>query len=130
MILPGATAEAAKAFADRVAVALGDEEVDEALRITASCGIAQFGWGDEIDAVLARADEALYAAKDAGRNRAAWWEAERIRIGAPLGGAELQARRNQLRAPRAYVIRMADRAREITPEPTIDDGAGQPRRFG
>lgn len=130
VILPGATAEGGKAFADRVAVALSEEDGDEALRITASCGVAELGWGDQVDHVLARADEALYAAKDAGRNRTAWWEGERIRVGAPLGGSELQSRRNAQRAPRAYVIRMADRAREITPEPTIDDGVGEPRRFG
>ncbi len=130
VVLPGATAEGGKVFAERVAAALGAESVDAELRITASCGVAELRWGDEIDAVLARADEALYAAKDAGRNRTAWWEGERIRIGRPLGGDELQARRNRERSPRAYVIRMADRAREITPEPTVDDGVGEPRRFG
>lgn len=130
VILPGATAEGGKAFADRVAVALDADTVDEELRITASCGIAELGWGEPIDAVLARADEALYAAKDAGRNRTAWWHDERIRVGEPLGGAELQTRRNMQRMPRAYVIRMEDRAREIVAEPTIDDGHGVPRRFG
>lgn len=130
VILPGATAEGGKAFADRVAVALDADTVDEELRITASCGIAELRWSDPVDAVLARADEALYAAKDAGRNRTAWWVDERMRIGEPLGGAELQARRNVERMPRAYVIRMEDRAREIVAEPTIDDGHGVPRRFG
>lgn len=130
VILPGATAEGGKAFADRVAAALDADTVDEELRITASCGVAELGWGDAVDAVLARADEALYAAKDAGRNRTAWWIDERIRVGEPLGGSALQARRNAERMPRAYVIRMEDRAREIVPEPTIDDGHGEPRRYG
>lgn len=36
--------------------------------VTISCGISQFREGDDADAVFARADAALYAAKSAGRN--------------------------------------------------------------
>lgn len=40
------------------------------IRITASVGIAQLGEGDsDLDRLLGRADQALYAAKLAGRNR-------------------------------------------------------------
>lgn len=39
------------------------------LRVTASLGVAQIEPGDTIETLLKRADEALYAAKDGGRNR-------------------------------------------------------------
>ncbi|HKJ76582.1 MAG TPA: GGDEF domain-containing protein, partial [Gammaproteobacteria bacterium] len=37
--------------------------------ITVSCGIAEFGEGDDADSVFRRADAALYRAKEEGRNR-------------------------------------------------------------
>jgi diguanylate cyclase (GGDEF)-like protein len=37
--------------------------------VTVSIGVAQVRQGDDVDALLARADEALYRAKDAGRDR-------------------------------------------------------------
>ncbi|MBF0354778.1 MAG: GGDEF domain-containing protein [Alphaproteobacteria bacterium] len=42
---------------------------DKAIQTTASFGIAQYRPGDTHDTLLSRADHALYAAKDAGRNR-------------------------------------------------------------
>lgn len=42
---------------------------DPALRVTISIGMATFRSGETLDALLARADEALYEAKDSGRNR-------------------------------------------------------------
>ena len=41
----------------------------ERVLITISCGLTQFGEGDDPDSVFARADAALYKAKAAGRNR-------------------------------------------------------------
>jgi diguanylate cyclase (GGDEF)-like protein len=116
VILPGATAEGGKAFADRVALALADEQVADELRISASCGIAQLGHLDAVDAVLGRADEALYAAKDGGRNCTAWWRGSQLFVGRSLTPAERQALRDAARDPHEYVVRMADRAREIVPE--------------
>lgn len=116
VILPGAEPEGGRAYADRVAVALASEGVADALRLTASCGIAALLDGEEVDAALGRADEALYAAKDAGRNRTAWWRGERLVVGGPLGTEEIARRHAAARAPREFVVRMADRAREIEPE--------------
>jgi diguanylate cyclase (GGDEF)-like protein len=42
---------------------------DQRLAVTASLGLAVLTPGETLDAVLRRADEALYRAKRAGRNR-------------------------------------------------------------
>lgn len=47
-----------------------DRRVENSLRVTVSVGLAQIFPGETIDALLARADRALYHAKAAGRNRA------------------------------------------------------------
>jgi diguanylate cyclase (GGDEF)-like protein len=68
--LPGADAGAARAYADRVRTALRGEGVAEELRLTVSAGVAVLGLdGRSIDDLLRRADEALYHAKAAGRDR-------------------------------------------------------------
>ncbi|WP_171070140.1 GGDEF domain-containing protein [Methylobacterium terricola] len=43
--------------------------MDQPIHITASAGVAQFRDGDTVSTVMRRADQALYAAKRAGRNR-------------------------------------------------------------
>jgi diguanylate cyclase (GGDEF)-like protein len=73
VLLPGATAEAAAQKAEELrsrVEALIVRYVDGNLpRITISIGVAAFpGSGDSPQAVLKAADEALYRAKDAGRN--------------------------------------------------------------
>jgi diguanylate cyclase (GGDEF)-like protein len=71
-VLPGADALAARAYAGRVMDALRAEPVAEELRLTVSVGIATLGAdGRTAEALLHRADEALYRAKAAGRDRVA-----------------------------------------------------------
>jgi diguanylate cyclase (GGDEF)-like protein len=43
--------------------------VDNGPRITVTCGISEFSAGDTFETVVARADQALYDAKRAGKNR-------------------------------------------------------------
>lgn len=45
-------------------------EIDASLCVTTSAGIARYRPGEAVAALLARADQLLYAAKRAGRNRA------------------------------------------------------------
>jgi len=79
-LLPGASAETALAVAERVrtqieriAIPWNGQELPQGstgVRVTASIGVATWnGSGDTIEPMLARADEALYRAKQAGRNR-------------------------------------------------------------
>jgi diguanylate cyclase (GGDEF)-like protein len=70
--LSGADDPAAHAYAGRVMAALRAEDVADDLRVTISVGIATLGPdGATTDALLRRADEALYRAKAAGRDRVA-----------------------------------------------------------
>lgn len=74
MVLPDTDAASAAAAAERVRLevcahdlALGDQRV----HLEVSIGVAMSGVGDDFASVLRRADQALYAAKRAGRNRVA-----------------------------------------------------------
>jgi len=67
-LLPETSAEEARIVAERIRAEL--ETAEDQPRCTVSIGIATSRSDDAtIDAVLARADAALYRAKDAGRNR-------------------------------------------------------------
>jgi diguanylate cyclase (GGDEF)-like protein len=73
LLLPGATPEQAVAAAERLRAAVAEAPfIDGAVRVpvTVSIGVATRRADDSaLDAVLRRADRALYAAKAAGRNR-------------------------------------------------------------
>ncbi len=75
LVLPHTSGAAAADLAERLRVRIGDlphSSNGETVRCTASFGIAAFLPSEaplQVDALLQRADEALYAAKHAGRNR-------------------------------------------------------------
>jgi two-component system cell cycle response regulator len=72
-VLPDTDAEAAAAVAERMRAAVADTVVEHEgvpLRVTVSIGMATWEDDEAPDALLRRADEALYAAKSAGRDRA------------------------------------------------------------
>lgn len=74
VVMPGSGVAGARHFASRIAGRLCGEDIDPSLKMTVSSGVAEVDGVDSLDQLLSRADEALYAAKDAGRARAAWWE--------------------------------------------------------
>lgn len=77
VLLYGTERQGAVEFAERLRerIEAGEAEVGDGrtLRITVSIGVTQLS-GDDVsaDSALARADDALYRAKDGGRNRVEW----------------------------------------------------------
>ena len=72
MLLPSASGEDALKVVDRIREKLARTKLrsrDREISVTASCGVAEFQPGEEMETVFARADDALYQAKDQGRNR-------------------------------------------------------------
>ena len=64
VVMPETDAEGAIIFAERMRI-----RIEESLPVTISGGIAEAIPGDDSRRLLTRADEALYAAKEAGRNQ-------------------------------------------------------------
>ncbi|HUG24595.1 GGDEF domain-containing protein [Piscinibacter sp.] len=69
MVLPHTDLSAAVAFAEVLRRSLEATPFGGAGRLTASFGVAVLFPGDSLDTLLKRADRALYAAKNAGRNQ-------------------------------------------------------------
>jgi len=78
---PALLAELAERVRAAIAAARLDD-VEPGLGLTASIGLAFGQPGEGFDAVYRRADQALYAAKRAGRDRVSAWEGEAIAAGA------------------------------------------------
>ncbi|MFP3906562.1 MAG: diguanylate cyclase domain-containing protein [Acidimicrobiales bacterium] len=72
--LPHADLDVARRFIERVAARLAVHSGSAPYTLAVSAGIATTGEGLDAAALAAVADEALYAAKEAGRCRHAWWE--------------------------------------------------------
>jgi diguanylate cyclase (GGDEF)-like protein len=70
--LPGVDLAGAEQFADRLRSAIAEQHLQDArpelAPITVSVGVTVARPGDSLDALLSRADNALYAAKRSGRN--------------------------------------------------------------
>jgi two-component system, cell cycle response regulator len=75
VVMPDTTGAAAMAVAERLCVTIAENQVQTAtlkqsLSVTASIGIATLlGPAESASNLLSRADEAMYRAKAAGRNR-------------------------------------------------------------
>lgn len=73
--LPGSDHTTGLSIAERLRETLAELELVDAegraLAVTASIGLTTLGPGDDVDTLMRRADEAMYLAKAAGRNRVA-----------------------------------------------------------
>ncbi len=67
--LPGDDTDAAVARIEHLRAVINESRADGEPAITLSFGVAERGRERDLDALYARADQALYDAKDAGRNR-------------------------------------------------------------
>lgn len=71
-LLPETNLDAACEVAEKVRTAVEAfrfHSSGKRIPITLSCGVAEFGSGDDVAGVFHRADKALYAAKSSGRNK-------------------------------------------------------------
>jgi len=68
-LMPETDIESAKSTANRLRIAIEEFDFDNVGNLTASFGIAVTHKGDDIASVIKRADDALYTAKETGRNR-------------------------------------------------------------
>jgi diguanylate cyclase (GGDEF)-like protein len=71
-LLPDTGSHGAREAAEKLRASMADAAilaVDNRIHQTISLGVASFQEGDDIDALISRADEALYLAKHKGRNR-------------------------------------------------------------
>jgi diguanylate cyclase (GGDEF)-like protein len=69
LLLPTADADVAALVAERCRASLADHDFPVVSTVTASFGVALLADDDDADALVARADEALYRAKGGGRDR-------------------------------------------------------------
>ncbi|MCR8914668.1 GGDEF domain-containing protein [Marinobacter panjinensis] len=72
ILLPDTDSAGAQEAAEKLRASMADSTIaagDNRIHQTISLGVASFQNGDDIDAVVSRADEALYRAKHKGRNR-------------------------------------------------------------
>ena len=83
VILSDSDEDGARLYAERIGETLQTLTTRHGRAISVSAGIAQLTPGQPARSLLALADEALYAAKDAGRNRVAVWR-EGPTVGAPI----------------------------------------------
>ncbi|MCA9146002.1 MAG: GGDEF domain-containing protein [Planctomycetaceae bacterium] len=71
VLLPGCSLDAASLAAERLRSAIADTPLHyegNEVHLTISCGLAEAEFDDDVRSLVRRADSALYAAKDAGRN--------------------------------------------------------------
>lgn len=68
-VLPAIDADEATAVASRIRRVVAEHGFRDAVNVTVSVGVAEFRAGEQLDDLLARADDALYRAKEAGRDR-------------------------------------------------------------
>jgi diguanylate cyclase (GGDEF)-like protein len=69
LVLPGVSKLEGRDLAETARRGLAQHVFGRAGRLTASFGVAEWVGGDDLEAVMRRADSALYAAKRQGRNR-------------------------------------------------------------
>lgn len=69
LVLPDTGTTEGLTIAERIRVAVASADFGIGRRVTASLGVSWYRPGDDAPALIKRADEALYEAKEAGRNR-------------------------------------------------------------
>ena len=93
-LMPASSFEEARYGAKRIRKVIEDSNVlfeDRALQVTVSIGLAERLPGEDGLSLIKRADEALYASKNAGRNCVYWQDGKETHIVANSGASSLPA---------------------------------------
>jgi len=69
VLMPESDMQAAEKASEKLRLAIAGHPFDTVGKVTASFGVAAFEPQDDLNSLLKRADDALYRAKDKGRNR-------------------------------------------------------------
>jgi two-component system cell cycle response regulator len=69
LLMPQSDIEAARTAAEKLRLAIAEYQFDKIGRLTVSFGVAEFEPQDDLNSLLKRVDDALYLAKERGRNR-------------------------------------------------------------
>lgn len=69
VLMPQSDIQAARNTAEKLRLAIADHHFDKVNRLTVSFGITTFESQDDLNSLLKRVDDALYQAKEFGRNR-------------------------------------------------------------
>jgi diguanylate cyclase (GGDEF)-like protein len=69
VLMPESDMQAAEKASDKLRLAIAGHQFDTVGKLTASFGVAAYEPQDDVNSLLKRADDALYRAKDKGRNR-------------------------------------------------------------
>lgn len=69
VLMPQSGLQAAAVAAEKLRRAIAEHEFDQVGKLTASFGVAMFESGDDLNSLLKRVDDALYRAKENGRDR-------------------------------------------------------------
>ena len=69
LVLPETKKQTAKDFAERIRLCIENEKFPDIGHLTVCMGVTQFYTDDSSSSIFSRADIALYAAKNSGRNR-------------------------------------------------------------
>ncbi len=128
VIMPSTTLVESKAGAIRVCTGIENRQFDfdgKSLKVTVSGGLAQAGEADDESTLIQRADDALYAAKKAGRNRVCVHDGSRIE---PIGSALAVVGAEDSSASPADSADDALHAEAIAGEPRTDAQTGLPNR--
>ena len=93
VILPSSNAVEARRAAVRARVAVEQTQHSyegQLLQVTISVGVAQLSADESQESLLRRADEAMYVAKEAGRNLAYWHDGQQCLPAEPSRGGHLK----------------------------------------
>ena len=86
LVLPGVPLPQAERIAERLRQRVESAYVLEDCQVTASFGVTCWQPGDSLEAVMGRADSAMYRAKHLGRNRVELAEISIVQSGEPVSG--------------------------------------------